>query len=81
MDAVRTELLQQLQELQGAPSVQMQQVPPEFEMVPSAENEENGRGDGDEDEDDNPDVRPTNRTKSGDGTRKEHPAEFYDQVD
>lgn len=30
---MRTELLQQLQNLQGAPSVQMQQVPPAYERV------------------------------------------------
>jgi histone deacetylase 1/2 len=30
LDSIRTELLQQLKDLQGAPSVQMQQVPPSF---------------------------------------------------
>ena len=32
LDTVRTELLQQLQSLQGAPSVQMQEIPPDFIM-------------------------------------------------
>ena len=33
LQSVRTELLQQLQDIQGAPSVQMQQVPPPFKRV------------------------------------------------
>ena len=47
LDSVRTELLSQLQSLQGAPSVQMHQVPPLFER--------------DEAPEENPDERPTSR--------------------
>eukprot|EP00934_Nitzschia_sp_Nitz4_P003388 Nitzschia sp. Nitz4//scaffold10_size219509//91717//93104//NITZ4_001424-RA/size219509-augustus-gene-0.228-mRNA-1//1//CDS//3329532908//3378//frame0 len=39
IDGIRSELLQQLQDLQGAPSVQMQQVPPAFRTL---EEEEEG---------------------------------------
>ena len=62
------ELLQQLQNLKGAPSVQMQQVPPLFE-VPKDKEEEN------------PDERPKSKTRHGDGDRKAHAAELYDKVD
>jgi histone deacetylase 1/2 len=72
MESVRIELLQQLQDLQGAPSVAMQQVPPPFER---AERE------GQEDDDD-PDQRDAaGKSRSGDGTRKAHPSELYDKVD
>jgi histone deacetylase 1/2 len=70
MDSIRTELLQNLQDLQGAPSVAMQQVPPIFKRarVDSSES--------------SPDERETNTTRSGHhGTRKQHPAELYDQID
>lgn len=40
LKSVRTELLQQLQNLQGAPSVQMQQMPPPYERIKSNEDEE-----------------------------------------
>ena len=43
LKSVRTELLQQLQNLQGAPSVQMQQVPPAYERVDPEE--EDGKND------------------------------------
>lgn len=36
IDTIRTELLQQLGDLQGAPSVAMQEVPPLFQRAPSA---------------------------------------------
>lgn len=68
------ELLQQLQSLQGAPSVQMQQVPPAFEVA--KETEEGQDDGGDED-----DVRQPHKTKDGSGIRKEHEAELYDSVD
>jgi histone deacetylase 1/2 len=65
------ELLQQLQNLQGAPSVQMQQVPPLFQVQKdSSHNDEQ-----------NPDERPKNKTRNGDGDRKSHETEFYDKVD
>ena len=70
IEGIRVDLLQQLQDLQGAPSIAMQQVPPLFE-----------RAERDEDQDD-PDVRdPVGRTKSGEGSRKQHPSELYDHVD
>lgn len=39
LKSVRTELLQQLQNLQGAPSVQMQKVPPPFERKKNTDEE------------------------------------------
>jgi hypothetical protein len=42
LKSVRTELLQQLQSLQGAPSVQMQEVPPPFERVEPEDDEKSG---------------------------------------
>ena len=76
LDAVRVDILQQLQSLQGAPSVGMHTVPPAFEV--RKDNEEGMNDGGAED-----DVREKGpgRTKDGNGTRKEHEAEFYDQVD
>jgi histone deacetylase 1/2 len=43
LDALRTELLQQLKDLQGAPSVQMQQVPPAFRTLPDDDAEKGPR--------------------------------------
>ncbi|KAI2506861.1 histone deacetylase domain containing protein [Fragilaria crotonensis] len=68
LESIKIELLQQLQNLQGAPSVQMQQVPPLFEVQR------------DETEDD-PDERPKHKTNHGDGDRKVHESELYDTVD
>lgn len=68
LEDVRTELLQQLQDLQGAPSVAMQQVPPSFQRAEATEED--------------PDVREgASKTRSGDGVRKQHPSELYDEVD
>ena len=88
MEAVRTELLQQLQDLQGAPSVAMQQVPPPFERRLAAETDDKeydtkvrdasaaaGGGGNDDDDDGNPDERPDA------GARRQHSAELYDKVD
>ena len=64
LKTVRTELLQQLQNLQGAPSVQMQQVPPAYERVvenPDGNPDEKGGGDTDK-------------------QKKEHGSELYDKV-
>lgn len=58
--------MQQLQNLQGAPSVQMQQVPPPYERVVGQSEEDN------ENEDDG-----SNTSKK----RKVHTAELYDKVD
>lgn len=68
LEGIKIELLQQLQNLQGAPGVQMQQVPPLYEVKKNQEEE-------------NPDERPKAKTRHGDGDRKAHPAEMYDQVD
>lgn len=46
LKSVRTELLQQIQNLQGAPSVQMQQVPPAYERVNPEENDDDKSGGG-----------------------------------
>ena len=76
LEAVRIELLQQLQDLQGAPSVQMQEVPPEFNLKKDANAEGTNDGGAEDDIRDNS----TGRTSKGkgDGTRASHPAEFYD---
>jgi len=65
LKSVRTELLQQLQNLQGAPSVQMQQVPPPYERVV-------------ENNDDDPDEKGDGNTNK---KRKTNSAELYDKVD
>lgn len=76
LNAVRSEILQQLQQLQGAPSVQMQEVPPEFDLKKDLHAE--GSNDGGAEDD----IRDTSngRTSKGkeDGTRKMHGSEFYD---
>lgn len=76
LEAVRVEILQQLQQLQGAPSVQMQEVPPEFDLKKDMHAE--GVNDGGSQDD----VRDTSTGRTskgnGDGTRKMHSAEFYD---
>lgn len=68
MDDVRCEILQQLQSLQGAPSVQFQEVPPPF-MTAKQGGENDG---GDED-----DRRPKNTIGGEIGSvRKDHDAEL-----
>jgi histone deacetylase 1/2 len=58
LETVRTELLQQLKELRGAPSIQMHQVPPAFERhrafggSSSRGGSSNNGGGGDDDDDD-----------------------------
>ena len=70
LESIRVELLQQLQDLQGAPSVAMHQAPPVFKRAKSDAGESN------------PDERETGKTRSGQhGTRKQHSAELYDNVD
>lgn len=81
LESVRIEILQQLQDLQGAPSVAMQEVPPLFDRkLPSGASKDD---DDDNDmEEDDPDRRVRQgKTKHGDGVRKEHEAELYDKVD
>jgi len=76
LETVRVDILEQLQSLQGAPSVEMHQVPPAFKV---RKDHEEGMKDGGEEDD----VREKGpgRTKDGQGTRKEHEAELYDNVD
>lgn len=68
LTGIRTEILQQLQDLQGAPSVAMHQVPPAYTRTENPE--------------DDPDERnPFSTTNTGDGMKKEHQSELYDKVD
>jgi len=73
LEAVRVELLSQLQSLQGAPSVQMQEVPPPFILKHHAQPD--GQNDGGPTDD----VREKGpgRTSKGDGERRIHESEFY----
>lgn len=73
IDGIRTDLMQQLQELQGAPSVSMETQPPPFEQ-----RERNDELD-DVLDDRNENVGPKERIKSK--TRRQHPSELYDGVD
>jgi histone deacetylase 1/2 len=73
IDHIRNELLQQLQNLKGAPSVGMHQVPPLFHRQ-----EEKDAGD-DKEEDIHADIRP--KKKRGRKSKKQHEAELYDTVD
>jgi histone deacetylase 1/2 len=68
LENIKVELLQQLKNLQGAPSIQMQQVPPLFQVER-------------DDSEENPDERPRPKTRHGDGERKSHESELYDTVD
>jgi len=70
-------LLQQLQELQGAPSVQMQEVPPAFDLK-KEENYAEGMHDGGDEDDERDGGNGRTSKGQGDGTRRAHPAEFYD---
>ena len=69
LETIRNELLQQLADLKGAPSVQMQTVPPPFRTVDAKDAER----DADED------VR-MDESGSG-GEKKQHSSELYDNVD
>jgi histone deacetylase 1/2 len=73
IDNLRTELLQQLQSLKGAPSVAMQQVPPLYHRM-----EEKSAAD-DLEEDLNADT--SLKKKRGRRSKKQHEAELYDGVD
>lgn len=76
LEAVRNDILQQLQSLQGAPSVAMHQVPPSFQVrTENAEGSKDG-GEGDDVREKGP-----GKTKDGQGTRKQHGSELYDNVD
>jgi histone deacetylase 1/2 len=93
LHSVRIDLVRQLSEIKGAPSVAMQQVPPLFQRRID-EGDDHNNADGDKDsqsknshsfhqqDDDNQDLRDSmGKSISGEGTRKVHPAEFYDKVD
>ena len=58
----------QLGQIQGAPSVQMQEVPPDW--ATGGEEEEDAASQ-------NPDMRPGNRNRMG-GEKRDHDAEFYE---
>jgi len=77
LETVRVDLLSQLQNLQGAPGVQMQEVPPEFTI----EHEGGATGDKDGGSDDDIREKGPGKTTKGDGERRSHPAEFYDEED
>jgi histone deacetylase 1/2 len=74
LETIRNELLQQIADLKGAPSVQMQNVPPPFRTVDPKDRKE-----ADEDEDKNNDHMDTG-SDSG-SPKKQHPSELYDNVD
>lgn len=70
LHAITTRIMQNLKNLQGAPSVQMHPVPPDFVL-----NRETSQ----EAEDCRPDERGIDRSLGKDGVlRKEHEAEFYE---
>lgn len=73
LDNVTAELLRRLQALRGAPSVQMQEAPPPFRVAPPPRDEDDDGGPAD-------DVRDAGRgkTRDGDGERRAHDAEFYE---
>mmetsp|Transcript_31357 Transcript_31357/g.54510 ORF Transcript_31357/g.54510 Transcript_31357/m.54510 type:complete len:214 (-) Transcript_31357:211-852(-) len=85
LESVRVDLLTQLMSLKGAPSVQMSEVPPDFELIKedaNAEKErrstrENREGDGMNDGGAGDDRRSgRGRTKDGKGERRDHEAEL-----
>jgi histone deacetylase 1/2 len=73
IDNMRTDLLQQLQSLKGAPSVAMHQVPPLYHRM-----EEKSAAD-DMEEDLHADI--SLKKKRGRRSKKQHEAELYDGVD
>ena len=68
VDKIRTNLLQQLQELKGSPSVAIQEVPPLYESRESTDTS-----------DETDDLVSPKRMKRT--SKKEHPSELYDTVD
>ncbi|GKY91360.1 histone deacetylase 2 [Mayamaea pseudoterrestris] len=71
LDSVREDLLKQLQDLQGVPSVAMHEAPPTF-----------ARAEREGEDDDDPDEREIGgKTRTGEGTRRQHGSELYDSVD
>lgn len=92
LESVRIDLLTQLMSLRGAPSVQMAEIPPDFEVMKEDASSELERGNTREEDDDDDDRRAgtgmndggsgddrrTDRslTKDGRGERREHDAEL-----
>ena len=74
LEEIKVQILSQLGQIQGAPSVQMQEVPPDW-STGGGEGGGGGGGGGDDEED--ADSRPSNRNRFG-GERREHEAEFYE---
>mmetsp|Transcript_25118 Transcript_25118/g.30895 ORF Transcript_25118/g.30895 Transcript_25118/m.30895 type:complete len:505 (-) Transcript_25118:227-1741(-) len=100
LTAVRDDLLRQLNDLKGAPSVQMMEVPPSFVISKHSGSSSNSdrnliEGDnthgstGNASQDEHPDdmeidIRDTSangKTKRGDGERRQHDGELYDDDD
>ncbi|KAL7465064.1 hypothetical protein ACHAXS_005397 [Conticribra weissflogii] len=88
LESVRIDLLTQLNGLKGAPSVQMMEVPPDFELIRQSIGVEDDRSDAKEDREgegmndggsgDDVRERGSGRTRDGKGERRAHEAEFYD---
>lgn len=76
LDSIKIEILQQLQSLQGVPSVQMQEVPPEFDL--QKENLAVGQNDGGIEDDLREKGNGSTSKGYSEGERKPHEAEFYD---
>ena len=73
IDGIRTELLQLLQGLQGAPSVAMHQVPPLYECI----EQKDAADDNNEDKQSDVSYKEKKRRK----TKKQHSSDLYDRVD
>lgn len=69
LQSITSKILQNLKNLQGAPSVQMHPAPPDFQVSRETPQEA---------EDSRPDERGAPMTKEG-ATKKEHDAEFYEE--
>jgi len=67
------DLLSQLQSLQGAPSVQMQEVPPQFVIRHDIPGDDDDGGSADDVREKGPGI-----ISKGNGERRVHESEFYD---
>lgn len=84
LESVRIDLLNQLIGMKGAPSVQMLEVPPDFEVIKEnaeaekerASTKEDREGEGMNDGGSGDDKRNRNNTKDGKGEKREHEAEL-----
>jgi len=82
LDHIRNMILANLQNLQGAPSVQFQEVPPDFaagKVRPGMEEDDTGRatGGGGVPGNSDPDARRDESYNADGGRKAEHPAEFF----